>query len=305
MKNKSIVGFGLVLFTGLTGCDAESITASLDAAGIESDGSGTDSNKNDSSEGSQKSNGRKKLVCDPFVAQGGGAQPQIRGLLYGDIPNAHHSTHFLFEHYFEVNELGYEKYLLGDVVLRLSSVNILPRDFETGFPVSGTGSNPELLRSESTGEVLNEYFGLKLDTILKLTENDAEGDYEFAIISDDGASMKFDEDAADWIREESIHPPVMTCAAQMKNLTRESRKRLKLQYFQGPKTIISFALLMRPAGGAPEYFCHRDPVTGLPPAMVPMMGDTLHSYFTDNGWKMVEPGNFELPQEFASEGSCE
>lgn len=312
----SILGF-VALFVSAA-CNTSDLAANLSAS-ADTSGTGTSNNADPATGSGGSSNSSiktKRYVCDPFRTPEGG-QPQVVGSLYA-APYAttlqeyqeYLSLFGTLEKFFFKTPDGHEPYLYDDVVLRLSAINTLPRTFNQGFPVSGTGSQAELLKVAMSNEDLVEWFAMKLRSKIKLGPNDSPGYYQFATISDDGVRFKFKEDSSNWIIEDSIHPPMMTCATSVKYFDATTEKEFEYEYFQGPRFEIASALLWRKiddpnAALPPAFFCERT-AGGGPNSFVPIMGDTLDPAFnTVEGWSMLTSDNFELPDDVTNLPPCQ
>ena len=175
--------------------------------------------------------------------------------------------------------------------LFLDRVYVPTRDFSTGFATSSS------TLQDATGATLVEYFGLKLKSTVKLSATDAEGDYQFALLSDDGSSMyevKANGDLERIVENEGDHSTGLGCAKTAVPFTKSSRLPVEISYYQGPRYSIAMVMLWRKvtktgladsacgtSGG--DYF---DTSTGAQrPAFAAL---------TKRGWKPLEAANFEL-----------
>ncbi len=176
----------------------------------------------------------------------------------------------------------------------LSQINVPTRMFDTGF----SSQTNEVLKDDA-GQTLIEYFGLKMSTAIRLGENDPEGAYEFALLSDDGSVMKIKNPDETWsvhINNDGDHPTRMGCASNVVNMTRRTRLEVDLTYYQGPRYHISNVLMWRPVS------------TGGAAGRDSECGKSGNTYFFDpnnhsvplapyngliaRGWKVLAPNNF-------------
>lgn len=318
----SKISFSLLALS-LASCNSADIASSIAGASSDVDGtgngSGTDPTGNPGGSGGSSpgagSTRTKRYICDPFQTAEGG-QPQLVGSIYAaPSPTLENVGSYLFdfgtlEKFFFKTADGIEPYVVDDVVLRLSSINVLPRTFSQGFPIAGTGATPELLKVPMTNEDLVEWFALKMRGKMKLGANDEAGYYQLAIISDDGARLKFEEDISDWIVENSIHPPIMTCASNVKYFDQTTSLSFDYEYFQGPRFEIASTLVWRkienPAAAWPNAeACARDPITGSAPYILPVADRTFYDpALAVEGWKILGSDNFELPDDVGELPPC-
>lgn len=124
--------------------------------------------------------------------------------------------------------------------LYLSDVNVPARAFESGFATTDSS-----VIKDTAGAALIEYFGLKMDTLLKLGPNDPEGYYELATVSDDGTVVQIKENDQ-WVTiidNDGNHAPKMGCMSGRIHMTRTTRLPVRIFYNQGPRWIISNVLM--------------------------------------------------------------
>lgn len=226
-----------------------------------------------------------KVVCDPFDPGTPGPNDGLIAQLYyrGQGQNRWYST----TDFINLGQKSQQK-------LFFSSLNVPTRVFQMGFP-SETGAS---LKDDS-GNVLNEYFALSLNSILKLAPNDEEGEYEFALLSDDGAMMYVRD--ADGVYQTIVandgdHPTRLGCGQKI-NMNRATELVVKLDYYQGPRFHISLIPMWRKvtASTTPEPRCGQ-------------LGNSLFFDFNNNsqpqpaynellsrGWKPIHADNWNLP----------
>lgn len=226
-----------------------------------------------------------KLVCDPF----GGGNPELgKGLkaklfyLRDDQPR-----------YDKVED--YFNYGINSVqTMFFTELNVPTRMFSEGFPTQTGG-----MVKDDQGNFLFEYFAIRFSTVLKLGPNDTEGDYEFAILSDDGAIMSTRIEGTDTIivNNDGVHPTRMGCGTVTLNMTKDSEYLVDFMYYQGPRYHISLIPLWRKVGpqNLAETECGKlgnnrffDPNNGSKP---------LKPYqdILARGWKPISAVNYNLP----------
>lgn len=145
--------------------------------------------------------------------------------------------------------------------LILSSIAQREMRFDQGF-MDGSGNPLVLVSPGGVTSRLVEYFGLHLQSDISLPDEMPEGFYQFAVLSDDGASVKLGANGAGQvlIGNDGDHPTRMSCgptsmvnASQrghyaMLNLQHGDRLPIEVQYYQGPKYHISLMLVWRYLG---------------------------------------------------------
>lgn len=117
----------------------------------------------------------------------------------------------------------------------MTSINITPRPWDSGF-FTGTGN----IVQKEDGEALFEWFHIDLAGFISLPA----GNYQFAMISDDGMRVTIDDNVI--LNDDGVHAPRWKCATQNINFDGTTKKRIRVQYFQGPRTQIAMQLLIRP-----------------------------------------------------------
>lgn len=226
-----------------------------------------------------------KLVCDPM----GGGNPENPGMglkasLYYTSPG---QTYPKVADYFENG-------IKSPQAMFFSEIFVPTRTFDKGFPTQTGG-----FVKDDSGNKLIEHFAIRFSTVLKLSQEDEEGEYEFAILSDDGAVMKTRIDGVDTVvvDNDNIHPTRMGCGTTKLNMTKESEFLVDFEYYQGPKYHISFIPLWRKvsSSNAAETECGK-------------LGNDRYFDYNNNsapkqpykdilarGWKPIAAANYNLP----------
>ena len=138
-----------------------------------------------------------------------------------------------------------DDYYQGDAIkidtkLYLSKLDVPTRKFDLGFPKLGGG-----IIQNTEGEDLVEYFSIDFKTGLKLGDEDEEGEYEFAILSDDGVEMSVGDNEEVILSHTNKTPTRMVCATQVVTLRRGETLPSRIRYFQGPRRHIAISLMWR------------------------------------------------------------
>ncbi len=183
-----------------------------------------------------------------------------------------------------------------------SDVNVPARSFDQGF----LNSKGVLLR-DNQGNVLQEYFALKIETELRLAANEQNGYYEFATISDDGTVVEMMISGI-WTRiisNDGAHNPKMGCTTNKIYLSQQSRIPIRIYYNQGPKVTIANVLYKNYRGAHfnEDLLLPRDQevhaVCGVSAEsdfwnLVTSQPGPLITKITAAGWKPLTAENFQL-----------
>jgi hypothetical protein len=179
----------------------------------------------------------------------------------------------------------------------LNALNLPTRLNNLGFPTLGGGTLTDI-----NGKTLTTNFALDLNSTLALTASDSPGDYQFGILSDDGAILESIDStgtSAALVNNDGLHPTLFGCANQVVHFDASTKLNIEMKYYQGPANEIALILLWRkiPAGTSPnDKYCGDsgnstffDPTTSKPQAEYIDMTQNL-------GWSPVAPTNFIMPQ---------
>ncbi len=227
-----------------------------------------------------------KVVCDPFqdeTSQTGLRQGLIAELFWlgaGQAPYTHAADYASHG-------------VRSEQVLFFNDINIPTRKFDTGF--ANALSQP--LKNDS-GAVLIEYFGLRMESVLKLSPEQEEGDYELAVLSDDGALVNILTQGF-WkplINNDGDHPTRMGCSNKTLHFDHNTEYPIEIFYYQGPRYHISNVLMWRKSSTAGT-----DPSCGQEGNL--MYFDYYHQSapmaayngLLARGWSVISHNNFNLP----------
>ena len=181
--------------------------------------------------------------------------------------------------------------------LYLSKLDVPTRAFDRGFPrLDGS-----MIQTEE-GDDLHEYFSIEFRTELNLGEADESGWYEFAILSDDGVRMNFDNSEEDYIDHGNKTPTKMHCASHSVYLEQGESLPATVDYFQGPRRHIALMLMWRKAESEDDaghdelcgkadnnmYFTNHDAV---PEPTQKFEG------LVERGWSVVPAHIFRIPRD--------
>jgi hypothetical protein len=186
----------------------------------------------------------------------------------------------------------------------LPDVNVPSRVFSQGF----TSSDGKTLK-DNAGQVLIEYFALKMESILKLSATDLEGYYELATLSDDGTVLEAQINGV-WTRlinNDGPKPTTMGCMNNKIFFDRNTKLPIRLYYNQGPRTEIANVLVWNyrgtnsAANSSPisdsviRTHCGRSNSTEFWNPANSAVGPWFGDMTSNQGWKIIKSNNFFLP----------
>ncbi len=245
-----------------------------------------------------------EYVCSAFDSNQStnkteGLKVELRYLKQNTNLSVEQKNSFLSTDYFNDQDSRFTKM---NETIYLSEVNVPTRSFTSGFQNTSGG-----ILKDNQGQILNEYFALKMESNLKLDANDAVGYYELSTISDDGTVIQIRQNNQ-WttiLNNDGSHAPRMGCMSTKVYLDANTRIPIRIYYNQGPRTLIANVLLKNYRGenstsGASvatdsdiHSLCGKssqdqfyDPQSSQPKAY----SQTL----SNHGWQVLSSGNFEL-----------
>ena len=226
------------------------------------------------------------ISCDP-LGQGEGAESSKKGIS-GNIRLIKDSDSNL--QYNLANYLDEEKsYKVEDLYLFMNQVDVPKRSFDQGFALK----NNELL--EVNGQALIEFFNINLTSSILAVEDDQVGEYEFAIVSDDGARLSLGDSLSDkeiYLESLSTHAPKMICHTGASNhsrfisISRDKPVGMLLNYCQGPRYHIALQMIWRKKDEehAPSSYCGKG------------ISSIDFANLLNEGWSVVPSNVFHLPE---------
>lgn len=184
------------------------------------------------------------LVCDPF---GGGKTAGSKNGLEAQLTYIPATSPVVKNSSLTTDAFtpGNTDVVVSPAQIFLSQVNTSTTLFSQGFKDSkGTAL------TDTKGNTLIEWFSLRTQGQVMLNAKDVEGDYQFAILSDDGSLMKIDRTGTGssfetWIDNDHTQGNTLGCAANTVHLKPSMSLPIQIRYFQGPRYRIAFMLLWR------------------------------------------------------------
>lgn len=252
-----------------------------------------DPNKN-TAQGTGTDTANPPTVCDPFD------NSNIISATSGLKGTIHYLESQTTTYQTSIDVINHGKKVDAD--LFFNRLFVPTRAFTTGFAdESGVGLKA------SDGSLLIEWFALNLQSKVKLANDDPEGDYQFAIISDDGSTLSLLNDRGVFetvVPNEGAHPTRMACATKVVSMSRSSKIPMNLTYFQGPRYHIALNLMWRkiaPNTGGPAALAEKecdmegnDYFFNVGTADTPATPKATYQGLLDRGWKPLSAANFEL-----------
>jgi hypothetical protein len=220
------------------------------------------------------------VVCDPFN-QANIVDPKmgISGSLYSAGARLNSAT---CTNPSQCTSRDYVKQgMKVDAVLFLSQIFVPTRNFTAGFSADGQNA-----LKDGNNQDLIEWFALDLRSQFVLDAADMEGDYQIAIVSDDGHTL--DIQGTEFLKDEGEHAPQLKCSGSTIHLTHENAYPFRLTYFQGPRTQISLVMLWRKVDASTNL---KD--CGTSDGLIADQNN-LPTALKSRGWKVLQPSHFQL-----------
>lgn len=239
------------------------------------------------------------VVCSPFdpntlPTEKSGLKTELRYISSNSKMSPEQKNAVLARQYFESRS---GDFITAPAIIYLPDVNVPTRRFESGFSTSRS-----TLIKDNQGQVLIEYFALKMESVVQLGPNDPEGYYELATISDDGTVLQIFENNkwVDVIQNDGPHSTRMGCMNRALHFTRNTKLPIRLYYNQGPRTEISNVMIWNYLGASSHgdssihSYCGQDNSEEFWSSHNSQEGPWVRDLW-QQGWKVLAPANFVLP----------
>ena len=259
---------------------------------------------------------RNNAVCDPF-----GATPNT-DIAHGLSASLYYLTPDQPQ-YTNVNSYLQHGHT-SNTNLFFNQLNVPTRLFSAGF-MAQDGS----LLKDPSGNTLFEYFALHFESEIRLSSKNQPGNYQFAVLSDDGSILQINESGQaagnfeTLINNDGTHASLLGCATKAVTMTSDTRLPIKLDYYQGPRYHIALMLLWRfipdtnntcrNNGGQPAAKDLADVACGqsgngtfFDYNKVPSAPQAPFIGMLARGWQVVPADNFYLPETQSNpcSGTC-
>lgn len=247
----------------------------------------------------------KPTICDPFSKSG---EKNCNGGFLGEIFYLTDTPRTNFKALSSKSvDFFYSNGTKVDALLNLKNIFVPTRSFTEGFP---TQSGSAIV--DNNGNLLNEYFAFRLNTVAKLDPLiDQPGWYQVATLSDDGSMLNYkataDSAYSVLVANDGDHSSRLGCSSKAIYVSDASRIPMQLKYYQGPRTSIAMVMLWRKVDSetaALDSFCgYSSSSEWFGPA--PYLDYTTARRWGQltapaRGWKVMSPTNFVAPSSYTN-----
>ena len=279
-KNTLFLGFLFVFLLGINGCFSTEKPTLISP--VESDTAG----------GPPLLVDPFKAVCDPM----GSIVPKPM-LAKGLVADLYNLTPSQESHIQRASDFQVQGKKL-DVRLFFTQLFIPTRRFDRGF-ITQKGDAIK----NSNGGSLDEWFGLHIESTIGLSAEKKPGFYQFALLADDGATLKVDQGNGFelLVDNDGAHEARLTCAKKGITLDPKNKLPIQVDFFQGPRYHLALALLYRPIPSEtvpPETTCGAiGNELFFDSTQTPSVPTDTWRELLKRGWKVVPADEFYLPKE--------
>ena len=243
----------------------------------------------------------ERTICDPFNTNSPSAQDRgvVANMVWlddtmpprnGQPALAHTSDYFT----------------IGNVVqstLYFDRIFVPTRAFDLGF---FTQDGQVVLNY--LGQPMYEYFALHMEGQFQLGALDPAGDYQIAVLADDGAVLKVSDGNGGYttiVDNDGDHSTKMGCPTQTVHMEKTTKLPFVLEYHQGPRYHIAVAVLWRPVpDGSDPSIPVADTQCGRQgnsmywnSTVVPSQAQQPFYELLARGWKVLENENYYFPAQ--------
>jgi hypothetical protein len=218
----------------------------------------------------------------------GGTPMGIQGTLYY-LPSGS-ASYSDVDDYIKNGAVGNTTYFWGQL-------NLFTQNYTLGFP-EGNGK----LVTTNSGQTLTENFAFDMRTQIGLSSTDSAGDYEFALLSDDGSVLNVTNTSGNFqtiVNNDGLHPTQFGCATTVIHLDATTKLNSQIKYYQGPRDFISLSLLWKkiPTGSAIDTTYCGEVGNGLffDTTKTPSVPLAAYNQLLARGWAPLKAANFTLP----------
>lgn len=237
----------------------------------------------------------EQTICDPFNA---GISARDRGLIGHLVYLTDDQPRYTSARDYVENGTPVQSTLYFDKLF------IPTRKFDLGFYTQ----DGQLILNHKD-EPLYEYFGVRLESQLRLAPGEPAGYYELALLSDDG-SILYQKDTDNGqltplVNNDGTHPTRMGCGTKAIYMDEHVKLPVVLEYYQGPRYHISMVAMWRPIQegqdpnnltldeqcgreGNDMYFNYNK---------VPSEPKATYYELLTRGWKPLENANYYFPEQ--------
>jgi hypothetical protein len=235
---------------------------------------------------SNANNANNILGCVPNTP--GGSSMGIQGTLYYLAPGA--------ANYSDVNDY-IKNGTVGKTTYFWSQLNVPTHNYSGGF-AQGNGA----LVTTNSGSTLTENFAFDMRTQIGLSSTDTAGDYEFALISDDGAVLNFADTSGNFqtvVNNDGLHPTQFACATSVVHLDATTKLSTQIKYYQGPRDYISLIVMWKKIAAGSKidtmYCGDQGNTLFFDSSKTPSTPQAEYNALLARGWAPLKAGNYTLP----------
>jgi hypothetical protein len=244
------------------------------------------------------------VVCDPF-SQGSSTSSGTQGLRSGLKAALYASNSPLSG----VNNYVNNEDLRVAANIYLNEINTPTRAFSDGFPVQGGG-----LLTNAQNQTLIEYFGLRIEGSIRLTDGQSAGFKQFGLLSDDGATLEIKNPVTGvWtmiVNNDGDHGTKLGCANNAYYMEHGVNYEIRVKYYQGPRFHIANMLVWRnvadnSASSLNYSNCgYSNNSAWFDSTQVPSVAGSKWIHAQGAGWRVVGAENFSLPATETTTNPC-
>jgi hypothetical protein len=179
----------------------------------------------------------------------------------------------------------------------LSDLYVPTQNFTLGF----SDENGNALK-DVNGETLIQFFSLHADSNLMLNTGQAAGNYQIAVLSDDGSNVYVGSPLSQIINDDGTHSNTLGCSSMTVSLIPGVELPLHVDYYQGPKVSIGLILLWRPIPAGAGSSALSDPACGRDEGDTYYFNEGTPDVASSNwiallsrGWEVIPAANYYLP----------
>lgn len=225
------------------------------------------------------------VICDPNSAPVS-AEYGLRGELYTATANESQNVDQMIQ---RGTKLSSDLYL-NDLAIPTTA-------FDRGF----TSVDGHTLK-DLQGQTLIEYFALNLHSQLALSETDSEGEYQLAVLADDGAILSVTDlnGQTVTVNNDGLHQTQMQCAGSTVTMRRGRPLPMKLKWYQGPRMHIALTMLWRKVSSSSSSALKEEACGAAgndlfwDSSKVPSVQTDYYQRILSRGWKVLGKKNFLL-----------
>lgn len=236
-----------------------------------------------------------RTICDPFKTNS--PQARDRGLvgnlfyLNDDQPRYNNIADYM------------NNAIVADATIYMDRLFVPTRPFDRGFYLQSGD-----LVTTPNGNTLYEYFGVRMESQMQLAPTEAPGNYQLAVLADDGALLKIPDGLGGEkiiVNNDGTHATKMMCATEPIYLDHNTKIPMTLEYYQGPRFHISLVTMWRPwPDGSDPDIPENDPLCGaqgnstfFDSTQDPVAAQPAFYELLSRNWRVLQNENYYFPDQ--------